>query len=559
MVDTIPNDDILGETLDLLEKIEKGKFYIVVLGLFKRGKSSFINALFGRDILPTGLTPLTSIITLIDYNIECGAEIIFTNREIKNISIESIKEYIAEDENPNNIKNVHVVKVNLDSDILKNCTLIDTPGIGSSFEHNTLKTYQFVHKIDAAIFMLSADIPITQLELKFLSYLKSLVPKILFIFNKTDLYSNNELQDVIKFNENVIRQLIESDGHCLFPVSSKLALLGKQRHNEKLIISSNINLAEEKINSLFLGDKEKLLIKSSVAQFESILNRIDILLNLKLNSLLMPVDVLEKKLLSFRHSIEIMEKDKMDFNILMQGKVHQLQNCITDKIDKSKHKIIQFINDYVFNDLDFTIEEVKNKGISAFQKEFYPELINRLEKLKLNLEEYAKREFKTILNDYNKKADNFLIELIKNLSTLTEGGYESIIQIFDLNIYTGFYYKLDTDFIAYSLKNTFIIKILPKLVIRLFILPKIISNLNLNVEANCGGLNYDVTYKIQESFRKFQFDLNKKLNIIINSFGNIINNTILERQKKELDIEKEVQLFKSRINELLHLKQSITR
>jgi ABC-type uncharacterized transport system ATPase component len=48
-------------------KLEEEAFHLVVLGQFKRGKSTFINALLGEAILPTAIVPLTSVVTILRY------------------------------------------------------------------------------------------------------------------------------------------------------------------------------------------------------------------------------------------------------------------------------------------------------------------------------------------------------------------------------------------------------------------------------------------------------------------------------------------------------------
>jgi hypothetical protein len=53
---------------DLREKLVENIFNLVVLGQFKRGKTSLINALLGTEILPTAVVPLTSIPTVLVYS-----------------------------------------------------------------------------------------------------------------------------------------------------------------------------------------------------------------------------------------------------------------------------------------------------------------------------------------------------------------------------------------------------------------------------------------------------------------------------------------------------------
>ena len=56
-------NSVHGEITELSEKISSNRFYLVIIGLFKRGKSSVINALLGQELAPVAVTPVTSVIT----------------------------------------------------------------------------------------------------------------------------------------------------------------------------------------------------------------------------------------------------------------------------------------------------------------------------------------------------------------------------------------------------------------------------------------------------------------------------------------------------------------
>ena len=52
----------------LKERLSHGYFNLAVLGQFKRGKSTFLNALLGEEILPTSVVPLTAVPIFIRYH-----------------------------------------------------------------------------------------------------------------------------------------------------------------------------------------------------------------------------------------------------------------------------------------------------------------------------------------------------------------------------------------------------------------------------------------------------------------------------------------------------------
>lgn len=126
-------DGLLKNEIETLkDKVVEKKLYIVVVGLFKRGKSTLINSLIGKNILPSSVTPVTALITIIDYNENPGATVFFLDSKSTNIDINEIDKYVTEEKNPENIKNVRYVQLSDDAEILKSVSLVDTPGLGSA-------------------------------------------------------------------------------------------------------------------------------------------------------------------------------------------------------------------------------------------------------------------------------------------------------------------------------------------------------------------------------------------------------------------------------------------
>jgi len=120
-----------------------------------------------------------------------------------------VSRYVNEDENPANEKQVQVVSIFDNAPILKVVSLVDTPGIGSSFEHNTATTLQFIPKIDAALFLLSADMPISRMDTDFLKELRKTVPKIVFVMNKKDLLSESDFRKLVQHNTQTIAAIMD--------------------------------------------------------------------------------------------------------------------------------------------------------------------------------------------------------------------------------------------------------------------------------------------------------------------------------------------------------------
>ena len=157
-------EGISGSPCDeLREKIQNNVFNLIVLGQFKRGKTSLINALLGAEILPTAVVPLTSIATILKYGETLNIKVYFNDGRVIEIEPAGLPDYVTEKGNPKNIKDVLEVIITYLSPYLKDrVRLIDTPGVGSVYEHNTDVAYRYLPKSDAVLFLLSVDQPVSK-------------------------------------------------------------------------------------------------------------------------------------------------------------------------------------------------------------------------------------------------------------------------------------------------------------------------------------------------------------------------------------------------------------
>ena len=168
------NEDSGGKRLnEVSDKLTLEQFNLVVMGQFKRGKSTLINALLGAEILPTAIVPLTSIVTIIRYGKESKAEVRYLNDNKEDIQLSDIPKFVTEKENPKNKLGVKDVDVFYPSDYLKNgVRIIDTPGVGSVFKHNTDVAYAYLPYVDAGIFIVTPDPLLGGAEHRFLKEVK---------------------------------------------------------------------------------------------------------------------------------------------------------------------------------------------------------------------------------------------------------------------------------------------------------------------------------------------------------------------------------------------------
>lgn len=136
---------------------------VAVLGRFKAGKSSLLNHLAGRAVLPIGVVPLTAVITRLRYGQGERAEVQFLNGTVSEVPLKDIGLYVGENQNPNNVKQVAAVEVGLpELKPLAPLQFVDTPGLGSAFAHNTEVAMNWLPHVGAALVAVSSDAPLSE-------------------------------------------------------------------------------------------------------------------------------------------------------------------------------------------------------------------------------------------------------------------------------------------------------------------------------------------------------------------------------------------------------------
>ena len=119
----------------LRERLAAARLRVLVAGEAKRGKSTLINALLGREVLPVGVTPLTSVATAVRFGDDPRVEVRFADGHEEKQPLAALWDLVTERGNPGNRRRVADVTVYLDAPLLAHgVELVDTPGTGSVFE-----------------------------------------------------------------------------------------------------------------------------------------------------------------------------------------------------------------------------------------------------------------------------------------------------------------------------------------------------------------------------------------------------------------------------------------
>src|SRR3989337_34303 len=373
-----------SKLLAVREQLISNSFNLVILGQFKRGKTTLINSLIGKEILPSSVVPLTSVVTILKHSGEINCNIYMQDGSNKIVRLEELTDYITEKGNPKNIKNVRCASIQYPSPFLeKGMLLVDTPGVGSTFLHNTETTYEFLDHLDAALFLMSADVPISQAEKELLDTIKGSTQKIFFVLNKIDNLTPQEIEEISAFNKHVLEEMGFTVQEIL-PISAREALKAKVTNNEVQLSQSGLLNLEEALNRFLSLEKGNIVLNTAMSKINRITTQTLSQIAIEKKTLLASGEELDNKIDTFHKLVANLKQDREDIAYLLKGesdklclKVEDLLKTLTEKeIPRIKQRLQDFFDKNsdanpttLRDEMQKVIKEEVTKGFDVFRKD----------------------------------------------------------------------------------------------------------------------------------------------------------------------------------------------
>lgn len=293
------------------ERIREGLFYVTVLGQFKRGKSTLINTLLGEAVLPVGVAPVTSVVTVVRHGPR-GARARVGDRDWESVSLERARELMSEAANPQNKLGVRAIEVSLPSPLLASGTcLVDTPGVGSVFGGNTAETRAFVPHVDAAVVVLGTDPPISGEELTIVTDVSEHVRDVLFVLAKADRFSAAELAEARAFTTHVLAEHVTHEP-ALFEVSAHEV---SERHSATRDWSGFV----ERLESLAHETGAALVERAAARGARDVARRLLADIDEQRGALVRPLEQTRARLAEVRSCVSEAEQALRDLGFLLQA------------------------------------------------------------------------------------------------------------------------------------------------------------------------------------------------------------------------------------------------
>ena len=177
--------------------LRQGVFRLLVLGDMKRGKSTFLNALIGENLLPSDVNPCTALLTTLRYGSEKKVTVYFNDgKSPKQLDFKSFKQNYTID--PAEAKRLEAEKKPAFPDIdcavveyplpllEKGIEIVDSPGLNDTEARNEL-SLGYINNCHAILFVLRATQPCTMGERRYLeNYIKGRGLSVFFLINAWD-------------------------------------------------------------------------------------------------------------------------------------------------------------------------------------------------------------------------------------------------------------------------------------------------------------------------------------------------------------------------------------
>lgn len=552
------------ELQSLHQRLESDVFNLVVMGEFKRGKSSVINALIGENVLPVGVIPLTAIATFLEYGETPAMQILFQDGNETQADVQTLWDFATEKGNPDNEKNVAEVHIRWPSPWLKlGVRLIDTPGIGSVHQHNSDVTYDMLPRSDAVLLVLSVDQPIGQVEQDFLNQIRDYAGRIFFLLNKVDMLTADELDESLAFVSRVVTETM-GNPVTLFPISARLALAEQDNQSADQQEKSGFPAFTKALQHFLARDRDNALVTSLSRSLLRLLTQAKFSTELTLSSLSVPIEELRHKVNAFENKRDEMIQEGRDFSILLKAEVkHLADNDVTTDVEEVTPRISRKIDSKVVNHFNSVHHLPSHKMDESLRQCAIEAVRADWDRFRRDEDEKLEAAFQHICARFSGKINTTVDELYRFSSDLFAIPFDTVSTDTNWSVPSRFYYKFWEAPGSMRLMTTSLIHALPKLLGDRLILrnARIYARELANTQA--GRVRYDFAQHLDKSMYTFEKEMRERLTVAVEHIEAAVNKglKLAAGNAKEADAaEKRFTTRLQALNTLVEkIKTSITK
>lgn len=432
------NEESIEETL---AKVANDSFDVAIIGEFKRGKSTLINAILGQEILPSDVLPTTATLNRVTYGIKPGVQVIYKDGTKEEVEIDKLNDYVTKLSAESEQKAATVKEATIyypTSYCKNNVDIIDTPGLNDD-EHMTQVTLSVLPQIDAAIFVIMAQAPFSEYERDFLEnkMLTSDMGRVIFAVNCIDRCDEDDAERIIesigkRINSYVLEKAKKVMGEDseeyavykrkigtpkVFGISAKQALKGKLKGDEELIVRSNYPAFEAELERLLTQERGAISLHVQVSKILTSITEIAKSIQIRENALRMDKGVFNEKYEEAKLEFEkIRNKRKEEFDKIDVS----MKSAYQDLIPKINNFWPSLVSDAVriIKEEPITNNDLTKENVSGTQDRILRKIRKSSENLGQLLNEQIQQDISVLLGKEADRLQDFedvFYETINNI------------------------------------------------------------------------------------------------------------------------------------------------
>lgn len=380
---------------NLKQNVQNGIFSIVVVGEFSVGKSTLLNALMQKRILPSFSSETTATVNFLRHKEHsdngCAGRVFYNDgstKDLENTDLETIEKYVST-KGSDVASNVKHLDLYLESDFLKdNVTLVDSPGLnGLAAGHREITERQILES-HASIFLFTSKQPGRKSDFEFIHELRTKVNTIIFVLNQIDDIHPEEGQTVEDVTNSIKKSFKNQFENAkipeIWPVSARNALRGRdvelgkdfsEEQKKGLITDSRIEDFESRLMSfLTKGEKTKEQLLAPLDKILSVVKETRDIFKNEVEVLSTKTDTteIENKISDISEVLKQLEnqleQNKLDVGKKVSTVLEEIQYSILSKIDKQAEKQLAELDRVEdLDELNVIVQNFESKFISRIK------------------------------------------------------------------------------------------------------------------------------------------------------------------------------------------------
>jgi dynamin family protein len=511
--------------------------------------------------LPIGVVPVTAIPTFLEANATLRIRVTYISGKVEEFepkSPDALREkltaFVTEEANPHNTLNVAHVDVFLSAELLeRGVVFIDTPGVGSTHRHQTAAADAVLPECDAALLVVSADPPITEIEIDYLVRIQETVARLIIVLNKIDLVETHEREKAITFLRDALLDHAGLDPFTrIFNLSARDALRAKESGDPTALAASGFAELEEHLAQFLASEKRETLGAAVTRKAAALVAQLQLETEIALRSLCLPLEDLERRVAAFDEAAQRFDVERRNANDFLAGDrlraLQELENEAED-LRAEARAILQ-------RELDEALAAGKDSNwarerLTATVVPFFEDALREVVcRVRTRLEE--------LFRVHQRRANElitFVRQTAANLLEITFHAPESS-EAFEAK-HDPFWVTTPRTAELNPIPPGAFDQVLPAGVRKSRMRKRLLEEIDVVVIRNVENLRWATRQNIEDAFRRFGAELDERLAMSLDATRGAMRKALEQRKQRADQIDCDIESSKGTLSELGEIRQAL--